>query len=81
MPHEILGIHMFYIDNFNFSYMSSHIVLAVVNGEKVVKRLYKWRNVIELRSENKEKNYPPVVFKEGDELIIEGVVTANVNKL
>ena len=60
---------------------SSHIVLAVVNGEKVVKRLYKWRNVIELRSENKEKNYPPVVFKEGDELIIEGVVTANVNKL
>lgn len=60
---------------------SSYIVLAVVNGEKVVKRLYKWRNVIELRSENKEKNYPPVVFKEGDELIIEGVVTANVNKL
>ena len=60
---------------------SSHIVLAVVNGEKVVKRLYKWRNVIELRSENKEKNYPPVEFKEGDELIIEGVVTANVNKL
>ena len=60
---------------------SSHIVLAIVNGEKVVKRFYKWRNVIELRSENKEKNYPPVVFKEGDELIIEGVVTANVNKL
>lgn len=60
---------------------SSHIVLAVVNGEKVVKRLYKWRNVIELRSENKDKNYPPVAFKEGDELIIEGVVTANVNKL
>ena len=60
---------------------SSHIVLAVVNGEKVVKRLYKWRNVIELRSENKKKNYPPLAFKEGDELIIEGVVTANVNKL
>ena len=60
---------------------SSHIVLAIVNGEKVVKRFYKWRNIVELRSENKEKNYPPVVFKEGDELIIEGVVTANVNKL
>lgn len=60
---------------------SSHIVLAVVDGEKVVKRLYKWRNVIELRSENKEKNYPAIAFKEGDELIIEGVVTANVNKL
>ena len=60
---------------------SSHIVLAIVNGEKVVKRFYKWRNVVELRSENKEKNYPPLAFKEGDELIIEGVVTANVNKL
>jgi DNA polymerase V len=59
---------------------SSHIVLAVVNGENVVKRLYKWRNVIELRSENKEMNYPSIVFNEGDELIIKGVVTANVNK-
>ena len=60
---------------------SSHIVVAVVNGEEVVKRLYKWRNVIELRSENKEKNYPAIVFSEGQELFIEGVVTANVNKL
>ena len=60
---------------------SSHIVVAVVNGEEVVKRLYKWRNVVELRSENKEKNYPPIVFSEGQELVIEGVVTANVNKL
>lgn len=59
---------------------SSHIVVAVVNGEEVVKRLYKWRNVIELRSENKEKNYPPVVFTEGQELVIEGVVTSNVNQ-
>lgn len=59
---------------------SSHIVVAVVDGEEVVKRLYKWRNVIELRSENKEKNYPPIVFTEGQELIIEGVVTSNVNK-
>lgn len=59
---------------------SSHIVVAVVNGEEVVKRLYKWRNVIELRSENKEKNYPPIVFSEGQELLIEGVVTSNVNK-
>ena len=59
---------------------SSHIVVAVVNGEEVVKRLYKWRNVIELRSENKEKNYPPIVFSEGQELVFEGVVTSNVNK-
>ena len=59
---------------------SSHIVVAVVDGEEVVKRLYKWRDVIELRSENKEKNYPPIVFTEGQELIIEGVVTSNVNE-
>ncbi len=60
---------------------SSHIVLAAVAGELIVKRLYKRRNVVELRSENKEKNYPPIVFKEGDELVIEGVVTFNVNTL
>lgn len=60
---------------------SSHIVLAEVEKELVVKRLYKWKGVIELRSENKEKNYPPITFKEGDELIIFGVVTHNVNAL
>ena len=59
---------------------SSHIVVALVNGKEIVKRLYKRRNVIELRSENKEKNYPAIVFSEGQELVIEGVVTANVNK-
>ena len=59
---------------------SSHIVVALVNGEEIVKRLYKRRNVIELRSENKDKNYPAIVFSEGQELVIEGVVTANVNK-
>jgi DNA polymerase V len=58
---------------------SSHVVLAAIGAEFVVKRLYKWRDVIELRSENKAKNYPPIVFKEGDELVIEGVVTFNVN--
>ena len=60
---------------------SSDIVLAEVEGESVVKRLYKWRGIVELRSENKEKNYPPIVFKEGQELIVPGVVTFNVNKL
>ena len=59
---------------------SSHIVVALVNGEEIVKRLHKRRNVIELRSENKDKNYPAIVFSEGQELVIEGVVTANVNK-
>ena len=68
------------IVNRSISPKSSHIVVAVVDGEEVVKRLYKWRDVIELRSENKEKNYPPIVFTEGQELVIEGVVTSNVNE-
>lgn len=52
---------------------SGVIVLALVNGEELVKRFYKYKGVIELRSENKDKNYPPITFKEGDELIIAGV--------
>lgn len=60
---------------------SSHIVLAEVDKELVVKRLYKWKGVIELRSENKEKNYPPITFIEGQELTVFGVVTFNVNAL
>lgn len=58
---------------------SSHTVLAEVEGELVVKKLYKRKGVIELRSENKEKNYPPITFKDGEELIVFGVVTFNVN--
>ena len=60
---------------------SSHIVIAEVDGESMVKRLYKWRGLVELRSENKDKNYPPIVFQEGQELIVSGVVTFNVNTL
>jgi len=60
---------------------SSHIVLAEVDKELVVKRLYKWKGIIELRSENRERNYPPITFKEGEELIVFGVVTFNVNAL
>ena len=60
---------------------SSHIVIAEVDGESMVKRLYKRRGVIELLSENKDKNYPPIVFKEGQDLIVSGVVTFNVNTL
>ena len=60
---------------------SSHIVLAHVEGEIMVKRLYKWKGVVELRSENKERKYPAITFKEGQELIVAGVVTFNVNAL
>lgn len=58
---------------------SSHIVVAEVEGELMVKKLYKWRNTIELRSENKEKNYPAISFTDGQELVIWGVVKFNVN--
>lgn len=52
---------------------SGSIVIALVNGEEVIKRLYNYKGVIELRSENKDKNYPPITFTESDELIIVGV--------
>jgi len=56
-------------------------VIAIVDGEYVVKRLYKRNDVIELRSMNKERNYPPIRYKEGLELLIEGVATYAVNAL
>lgn len=56
-------------------------VIAIVDGEYVVKRLYKRNEIIELRSMNKVMNYPPIRYKEGLELLIEGVVTYAVNAL
>lgn len=52
---------------------SSSIVIADVEGEWVVKRLYKKGNVVKLLSENPE--HPPIEFLEGQELVIFGVVT------
>jgi DNA polymerase V len=52
----------------------SRIVVAAVDNEWVVKRLYQKNGVTKLLSENREKNYPPIVFKEGQELYIFGVV-------
>jgi DNA polymerase V len=60
---------------------SSDIVLAEVDAELMVKRLYKWRGVVELRSENKDREYPPIAFTEDQELVVWGVVTFNVNAL
>lgn len=57
---------------------SSNIVVAAVDGEWVVKRLYKRGKVIKLLSENEA--YPPIVFAEGQELIIFGVVTHVINE-
>lgn len=57
----------------------NHIVVVAIDGEWAVKRLYKRGGMVRLISENREKNYPPVTFREGDELIIFGVVRFNVN--
>ena len=56
---------------------SSSIVVAAVDGEWVIKRLYKRGNVVKLLSENDA--YAPIEFEEGQELIIFGVVEYAIN--
>jgi len=56
---------------------SSSIVVASVDGEWVIKRLYKKGNVVKLLSENRA--YAPIEFQEGQELIIFGVVEYVIN--
>ncbi len=58
---------------------SGRNVVVVLNGEILVKRLYSRAGVVELRSMNKAMSYPNIRLKEGQELIIEGVVTHAVN--
>lgn len=55
-----------------------HIVLAVVNSEYTIKRLYKRSGVIELRAENPQ--YAPIQFGDGETLEIWGVVVGVVCK-
>lgn len=57
---------------------SKDIVVAVVNGEYTIKRLYKTDAKVELRPENPA--YQPIVFKEGSELEIWGVVVGVVRR-
>ena len=52
---------------------SSSVVIVDVDGEWMVKRLYKRGGTIRLLSEN--PSYPPIDFTEGQELTIFGVVT------
>ena len=54
------------------------IVVAVVDGEYTIKRLYQSRGRIELQPEN--PNYQPITFSEGSELQIWGVVVGVVRK-
>ena len=58
---------------------SNNIVLAVVDEEFTVKRLFKRDQVVCLLSENPK--YKPIEFREGQELRIWGVVTYNLRKL
>ena len=56
----------------------SHIVIAVVDGEYTIKRLY-WRgNRIELRPENPA--FQPICFADGSQLEIWGVVVGVVRR-
>ena len=54
------------------------IVVAVVDGEYTIKRLYQLRGRIELQPEN--PSYQPMTFSEGSELQIWGVVVGVVRK-
>ena len=57
----------------------NHIVLAVLNTEFTVKRLYRRGGVVRLLAEN--PIYPPRTIKPEEELSIWGVVTFNLHKL
>ena len=54
------------------------IVVAVVNDEYTIKRLYQLRGKTELQPENPQ--YQPITFGEGSELQIWGVVVGVVRK-
>lgn len=55
------------------------IVLAILNNEFTVKRLYRRGGVVKLIAEN--PIYPPRLIKEEDDFIVWGVVTNNIHKL
>jgi len=55
-----------------------HIVVAVVNGDCTIKRLYRRAGRIELRPENPD--FQPIKFADGDELQVWGVVVGVVRK-
>ena len=57
----------------------NHIVVAQLNNEFTVKRLYRRGGVVKLVAEN--PIYPPRLIKEEDDFIVWGVVTNNIHKL
>ena len=57
----------------------NHIVVAQLNNEFTVKRLYRRGGVVKLLAEN--PIYPPRLIKEEDDFLVWGVVTNNIHKL
>jgi DNA polymerase V len=57
----------------------NNIVIAQLNNEFTVKRLYRRGGVVILIAEN--PIYPPRLIKEEDDFIVWGVVTNNIHKL
>lgn len=59
---------------------SSSIVVADVEGEWMVKRLYRRGSVVKLLSESDDSAHKPVTFTEEQELVVFGVVTYVIHK-
>jgi DNA polymerase V len=57
----------------------NHIVVAQLNNEFTVKRLYRRGGVVKLMAEN--PIYPARLIKEEDDFVVWGVVTNNIHKL
>lgn len=57
----------------------NHVVLAQLNNEFTVKRLYRRGGVVKLLAEN--NLYPARLIKEEDDFVVWGVVTFNLHKL
>lgn len=55
-----------------------HVVVAVINHEYTLKRLYRRGSVLELHAENPA--YPPIRLKYGEEMQVWGVVVGVVRK-
>ena len=53
----------------------SHVIVAVVDGKFTVKRLSMKRGKVRLLPENPDPAYQPIEFKDGQELVVWGVVT------
>ena len=57
----------------------NHVVVAQLNNEFTVKRLYRRGGVVKLVAEN--PLYPARLIKEEDDFVVWGVVTHNIHKL